>query len=230
MVKAKEPFSTSDAFSDVYLAASSAFADWLDYSLRLANSGPDMLTSMKLNDAKPNGLYAFDPSQLAMSMMSATVDTQRAFVRAAFESMRVGAAMRSMNFVPGPFGLTGFFAATSPADAAPTQSPPPAPKPKPASAKAKPKAAAAPTAETKPNTAPAAPKKRKSSSSAMDDLTRIKGIGPKLSQSLRDMGIRTFAQIADLTPEEIDSINARLRFKGRVEREQWIEQARSLLS
>ncbi|WP_017665853.1 helix-hairpin-helix domain-containing protein [Porphyrobacter sp. AAP82] len=62
-----------------------------------------------------------------------------------------------------------------------------------------------------------------------DDLTRIKGLGPKLAALLGEFGITTFAQIAAWTPEEIERIDARLgRFSGRINRDQWVEQARFL--
>lgn len=62
-----------------------------------------------------------------------------------------------------------------------------------------------------------------------DDLTRIKGLGPKLSALLGEFGINTFAQIAAWTPEEIERIDAHLgRFSGRIVRDQWVEQAKLL--
>lgn len=61
-----------------------------------------------------------------------------------------------------------------------------------------------------------------------DELTLIKGIGPKLSQLLNTLGIYHFAQIAAWTPEQCDWIDDKLAFKGRVQREAWVEQAREL--
>lgn len=62
-----------------------------------------------------------------------------------------------------------------------------------------------------------------------DDLTRIKGLGPKLAALLGEFGITTFAQIAAWTPQEIERIDARLgRFSGRITRDQWVEQAKLL--
>lgn len=62
-----------------------------------------------------------------------------------------------------------------------------------------------------------------------DDLTRIKGLGPKLAALLGEFGITTFAQIAAWTPEEIERIDAKLgRFAGRIVRDQWVEQAKLL--
>ena len=61
-----------------------------------------------------------------------------------------------------------------------------------------------------------------------DDLKKIKGVGPRLQQTLLAMGITRFAQIAAWTDEEVAEVNAKLRFHGRIERDQWIAQARSL--
>lgn len=61
-----------------------------------------------------------------------------------------------------------------------------------------------------------------------DDLTRIKGIGPKLSEKLQDLGIFHFRQIAGWSDDEAEWIEDSLAFKGRVRRENWIAQARKL--
>jgi NADH-quinone oxidoreductase subunit E len=61
-----------------------------------------------------------------------------------------------------------------------------------------------------------------------DDLQQIRGIGPKIAATLAELGIGRFEQIAAWTPEHVVWVNAHLRFKGRVEREEWIAQARDL--
>lgn len=62
-----------------------------------------------------------------------------------------------------------------------------------------------------------------------DDLTRIKGLGPKLAATLRDLGVTRFAQIAAWNEADIARIDAQLgRFQGRIERDNWVEQARFL--
>ena len=63
-----------------------------------------------------------------------------------------------------------------------------------------------------------------------DDLTRIKGIGPKLSKTLNDLGIYHFRQIAAWEEPEAKWVDDFLAFKGRVAREQWIEQAQKFMS
>jgi predicted flap endonuclease-1-like 5' DNA nuclease len=64
---------------------------------------------------------------------------------------------------------------------------------------------------------------------AGDDLTRIKGLGPKLADQLRALGVTSFAQIAAWNDAEIDRVDAQLgRFQGRIRRDDWPAQARLL--
>ena len=65
---------------------------------------------------------------------------------------------------------------------------------------------------------------------ATDDLKAIGGIGPKLEAVLNGFGIRTYAQIAALTADEIGRIEGDLGFKGRIGRDDWIGQAKALMS
>jgi len=58
-----------------------------------------------------------------------------------------------------------------------------------------------------------------------DDLKKISGVGPKLEALLNEMGFFHFDQIAAWTPAEIAWVDARLKFKGRIERDDWIAQA-----
>ncbi len=60
---------------------------------------------------------------------------------------------------------------------------------------------------------------------AIDDLTKLVGIGPKLAASLADLGVTKFSQIAAWTPDELSSYDQLLNLKGRAEREAWIAQA-----
>jgi predicted flap endonuclease-1-like 5' DNA nuclease len=64
-----------------------------------------------------------------------------------------------------------------------------------------------------------------------DDLERINGVGPMLSELLNDIGVFYFWQIAEWTPEEVDWVDDQLlHFKGRIERDNWVSQARTLTS
>lgn len=67
--------------------------------------------------------------------------------------------------------------------------------------------------------------------SEKDDLTQIRGIGPKIQDLLYEMQITTLAQIAEFTEQDIQRVEQRLgRFAGRVERDQWVAQAKRLKS
>lgn len=62
-----------------------------------------------------------------------------------------------------------------------------------------------------------------------DDLTRIKGLGPKAQAVLNSVGVHRYDQLADLDPAQAADIDARLgAFKGRIFRDRWIDQARYL--
>ncbi len=62
-----------------------------------------------------------------------------------------------------------------------------------------------------------------------DDLTEIIGIGKVFERTLHDMGIWYFRQIAAFGPAEIARINSELKeFKGRIEHDDWIGQAKEL--
>lgn len=59
-----------------------------------------------------------------------------------------------------------------------------------------------------------------------DALTRISGVGPKLEGLLHENGVFHFDQIAAWTAPEIAYMDDKLSFKGRIERDNWIEQAK----
>jgi len=62
-----------------------------------------------------------------------------------------------------------------------------------------------------------------------DNLKEIKGIGPKLEKLCNSMGFYHFDQIAAWTDDEVAWVNANLQgFKGRVSRDNWVEQAKIL--
>jgi NADH-quinone oxidoreductase subunit E len=62
-----------------------------------------------------------------------------------------------------------------------------------------------------------------------DDLKLIVGIGPVLERMLRALGVTSFRQIARWGPREVAEFDSRLpEFPGRIERDQWVTQARAL--
>jgi NADH-quinone oxidoreductase subunit E len=64
-----------------------------------------------------------------------------------------------------------------------------------------------------------------------DDLKRIKGVGPKLEKLCNRLGFYHFDQIAAWTADEVAWVDQNLEgFKGRVTRDNWVEQARLLAS
>ena len=125
---------------------------------------------------------------------------------------------------------------------APTAKPAAAAKPttaaKPATAAPKPKAAApkAKAAAPKATKAAAAPKKDGTPEflsapreGGPDDLKQIKGVGPKLEQTLHNMGLYHFDQIASWGPKEQAWVDDNLAgFKGRATRDDWVNQAKTL--
>lgn len=78
----------------------------------------------------------------------------------------------------------------------------------------------APKAEAKK----AAPK----AAAGSDDLKQLSGVGPALEKKLNEAGVTTFAQIASWGEAEIAEFDEKLSFKGRIEREGWVEQAKAL--
>lgn len=89
----------------------------------------------------------------------------------------------------------------------------------------KPEKAAAGAAEVKEK----APRRMKAARKAgADDLKQLKGVGPKLEQTLNELGFYHFDQIAKWTEAEVAWVDSRLKFKGRIERDGWVEQAKIL--
>ena len=67
-------------------------------------------------------------------------------------------------------------------------------------------------------------------SADFDDLKRIRGIGVLIEKRLNTLGVTSYNQIANWTNADIDRVSQTLDFKGRIERENWVEQARILSS
>jgi len=68
----------------------------------------------------------------------------------------------------------------------------------------------------------------KATNTAGDDLKVLSGVGPALEKKLHEAGVTTFAQIAAWTDADIADMDEKLSFKGRIEREGWVEQAKEL--
>lgn len=132
-------------------------------------------------------------------------------------------------------------AAKKPAAKKPAATKPAAKKPaanKPAAAK---KPAAKSAAAAKPAAAKKAPAKKAAAAGdgkpatlsgprdgKKDDLKNIKGIGPKIEGILNGMGIYHFDQVASWGRKEVKWVDEELSFKGRIDREKWIAQAKKL--
>jgi small subunit ribosomal protein S2 len=63
-----------------------------------------------------------------------------------------------------------------------------------------------------------------------DDLKKISGVGPVLENKLHQLGITKFTQIAKFSAKDIEKVDDALNFKGRIERDDWVAQAKSLAS
>jgi len=63
-----------------------------------------------------------------------------------------------------------------------------------------------------------------------DDLKMISGIGPFIEERLHALDIYTFRQISKFTARDINTINDAIEyFSGRIERDEWVAQARELV-
>ncbi len=59
-----------------------------------------------------------------------------------------------------------------------------------------------------------------------DDLSRLKGVGPKLAAMLNGLGITRFEQIASLSPDQVDDLDQSMgAFRGRLARDRIVDQA-----
>ncbi len=138
---------------------------------------------------------------------------------------------------------SGAEASAEPTIPAPTPTPSPTPEvsaaPEPAPA---PEPAAEPAPAPEPEPAPAAPAAPAASGEGTqpaaldgprdggaDDLKKIKGVGPKLEGVLHSLGFYHFDQVANWTADEVAWVDQNLTgFKGRVSRDNWVEQAKHL--
>ncbi|WP_298964858.1 50S ribosomal protein L21 [uncultured Roseibium sp.] len=106
---------------------------------------------------------------------------------------------------------------------------------KPAKKAAPKKAAPNKTEEPKAEEAKAAEKKEDAAVEPLftapegkDDLKKISGVGPVLEKKLNALGITTYEQIVNFSAEDIARVDEVLNFKGRIERDNWVDQAKEL--
>jgi len=64
----------------------------------------------------------------------------------------------------------------------------------------------------------------------VDDLKRIKGVGAVIEKTLHGLGVYQFDQIANWTSDNVTWVEKFIAFPGRVQRESWVDQARTLAS
>jgi small subunit ribosomal protein S2 len=65
---------------------------------------------------------------------------------------------------------------------------------------------------------------------APDDLAKLTGVGPQIVKKLNDHGVFHYWQIGAMTKAEADKLDADLKFNGRIARDNWVEQARTLIA
>ncbi|KAB7616289.1 NADH:quinone oxidoreductase [Amylibacter sp. SFDW26] len=97
---------------------------------------------------------------------------------------------------------------------------------KPVAAKAAPKAKAAAKPAAAKKASPA--KFYTKAPAKVDDLKLISGVGPKLEKTLNDIGVYKYEQVAVWKKADIKKVDDQLKFKGRIERDNWMKQAKVL--
>jgi large subunit ribosomal protein L19 len=65
---------------------------------------------------------------------------------------------------------------------------------------------------------------------AADDVSLIAGVGPKIKDQLIAEGITSLNQIAEMNDEQIFALDEKLGLKGKSKREEWVTQAKELVS
>jgi len=90
-------------------------------------------------------------------------------------------------------------------------------------------------AEDKPAKTEAAPAKAekaeaKPAADFKDDVKLIGGVGPALEKKLATAGITSLAQIAKWTKADIAKLDEELGLRGRIERDEWVAQAKDLIA
>ncbi|MGB7433289.1 MAG: NADH-quinone oxidoreductase subunit E [Ahrensia sp.] len=88
--------------------------------------------------------------------------------------------------------------------------------------------AATASGRAKPADKKAGPMRMEKPDGQADDLKLISGVGPKLEKTLNGLGFWHFHQIAKWTKKDVAIVDDELSFKGRIERDDWIKQAKAL--
>jgi large subunit ribosomal protein L21 len=94
--------------------------------------------------------------------------------------------------------------------------------------KAEPKAEKAEAKKAEPKKEEAAVEPLFTAPEGKDDLKKISGVGPVLEKKLNALGITSYEQIIGFSAEDIARVDEVLNFKGRIERDNWVEQAKEL--
>lgn len=64
----------------------------------------------------------------------------------------------------------------------------------------------------------------------IDDLKVISGVGPAIEEKLHSFGVYKYEQVANWNAENVASFDQLLSFKGRIERDNWLQQAKDLMN
>jgi len=102
-----------------------------------------------------------------------------------------------------------------------------------AAAKTEAKAEAVPVAgiaDLEPKAKPAAKAAKAEKADIVDDISLISGVGPVLKEKLTEAGYATLSSISKLKKADIAKLDDELSLGGRIEREEWVEQAKELLA
>lgn len=173
------------------------------------------------------GGYTFSPALFLAALVSllATIVLYLGFGPGAMNSSpnRAGQAPTVSSTAAAPAAAAAAPAAAPEPAAEPEPAPEPAPEPEPAPAP-EPEAAEE-VSQEKPKTLDAP------EGGQADDLKKIKGVGPKMEEMLNRMGFYHFHQVASWGASEVAWVDDNLEgFKGRVSRDNWVEQAKLLAS
>lgn len=84
-------------------------------------------------------------------------------------------------------------------------------------------------AETQKSPRPGKRAASKKAAAQKDDLTQIKGIGPKMQEQLYAQGITAMEQLAAMSQQSVKNMEKAINATGKITREQWVRQARAML-